>query len=214
MNFAQTADFQRRLSNLLRAGLVQSVDLINSRCRVQIGDLLTAPLPFISSKAGYDRTWNPPEVGEQVIVLAPSGELSAGFVLGGIYTTAHPAPSTSADVAKMIFKDGTTATYDKALHSLTLDLPSSGSSLTVTINGNATVHASGNALVEAVGNATLSAGSVARIEAGSSITMVAPSVSITSTVTVSGDVTAGGKSLMSHVHGGVTRGGGSTNPPS
>lgn len=213
ITFSQVADLHRRLGNVVRAGKVASVDLASATCRVTIGELLTAPLPFISSKAGDDRTWHPPEVGEQVIVLAPGGELSCGFVLGGVYTTAHPAPSASAEVSKMIYKDGTVATYDRALHSLTLDIPHSGSSLSITVNGNATVHASGNALVEAEGNATLSAGAVGRIEAGTRIDIVAPAVSITSTVTVSGDVTAGGKSLINHVHGGVTGGPSSTNPP-
>lgn len=213
MNFQQTADMQRRLANVVRVGVVASVDLPNARCRVTIGDLQTAPLPFITCKAGEDRTWHPPEVGEQVIVLAPSGELSAGFVLGGVYTTAYPAPSTSPEVAKMLFKDGSSATYDRALHSLTLDLPTSGSSLSVTVNGNVSVSATGNALVEADGNATVSAGSVARIEAGSQIQMVAPAVSITSTVTVSGDVTAGGISLQTHKHGGVQGGSGQTSTP-
>jgi len=213
MTFAQTVDFQRRVANIIRAGKVASVDLVNARCRVTIGDNLTAPLPFISTKAGDDRTWHPPEVGEQVVVLSPSGDLACGFVLGGIYTTAHPAPATSAEVSRMIYKDGTVATYDRALHSLTLDLPTAGSSLAITVNGNATIHASGNALVEAVGNATLSAGGVGRIEAGTRLDIVAPSVVVTSTMTVSGDVTAGGKSLMNHVHSGVTRGGASTNAP-
>lgn len=213
MNFQQTADFQRRLSNLVRVGVVASVDLPNARCRVTIGDLLTAPLPFLTAKAGPDKTWHPPEVGEQVLVLAPSGELTAGFVLGGVYTTTNPPPSASPDVSKMVFSDGSTATYDRALHSLTIDLPTSGSSLVVNVTGNATISATGNALVEADGNATVSAGSVARIEAGSQIQMVAPAVSITSTVTVSGDVTAGGISLKTHRHGGVSGGSGQTSTP-
>jgi phage baseplate assembly protein V len=213
VNFQQTADMQRRLANVVRVGVVASVDLPNARCRVTIGDLQTAPLPFITCKAGEDRTWHPPEVGEQVIVLAPSGELTAGFVLGGVYTTSHPAPSTSPEVAKMLFKDGSSATYDRALHTLTLDLPTSGSSLSVTVNGNVTLSATGNALVEADGNATVSAGAVARIEAGTQIQMVAPAVSITSTVTVSGDVVASGKSLVTHRHGGVAGGTGQTSTP-
>ena len=213
MNFQQTADMQRRLANVVRVGVVASVDLPNARCRVTIGDLQTAPLPFLAVKAGEDRTWHPPEVGEQVIVLAPSGELSAGFVLGGVYTTAYPAPSTSPEVAKMLFKDGSSATYDRALHSLTIDLPTEDSSLTVTVNGNVTLSATGNALVEADGNATVSAGSVARIEAGSEIQMVAPAVNITSTVTVSNDVVAGGISLKTHRHGGVQGGSGQTSTP-
>lgn len=213
MNFQQTADMQRRLANVVRVGVVASVDLPNARCRVTIGEIQTAPLPFISCKAGEDRTWHPPEVGEQVIVLAPSGELTAGFVLGGVYTTAYPAPSTSPEVAKMLFKDGSSATYDRALHSLTIDLPPEDSSLTVTVNGNVSVSATGNALVEADGNATVSAGSVARIEAGSEIQMVAPAVNITSTVNVSNDVVAGGISLKTHRHGGVQGGSSQTSTP-
>lgn len=213
MNFQQTADMARRLANVVRVGVVASVDLPNARCRVTIGDIQTAPLPFLAVKAGEDRTWHPPEVGEQVIVLAPSGELTAGFVLGGVYTTAYPAPSTSPEVAKMLFKDGSSATYDRALHSLTIDLPTEDSSLTVTVNGNVTLSATGNALVEADGNATVSAGSVARIEAGSEIQMVAPAVNITSTVTVSNDVVAGGISLKTHRHGGVQGGGSQTSTP-
>jgi phage baseplate assembly protein gpV len=54
---------------------------------------------------------------------------------------------------------------------------------------------------------------VARIEAGSEIQMVAPAVSITSTVTVSGDVNAGGISLKTHKHGGVQGGGSQTSTP-
>ena len=232
MNFAQTADIQRRLANLVRVGVVASVDLPNARCRVTIGDLLTASLPFISCKAGYDSTWHPPEVGEQVLVLAPSGELTAGFVLGGVYTTSHPAPSTSPDVSKMVFKDGASATYDRALHSLTIALPASGSSLTVNVTGNATIHASGNALVEATGNATVSAGAVGRVEAGTQIQVVAPAIALQGAITMtgsishsggaassdgtwttSGDFIAGGKSLKTHKHGGVTTGSGQTSTP-
>ena len=226
MNFQQTADMQRRLANVVRVGVVASVDLPNARCRVTIGDLQTAPLPFITCKAGEDRTWHPPEVGEQVIVLAPSGELTAGFVLGGVYTTSHPAPSTSPEVAKMLFKDGSSATYDRALHTLTLDLPTSGSSLSVTVNGNVTLSATGNALVEADGNATVSAGAVARLEAGTQAVIVAPTISLqgalthsggnassSGTWTTSGDFVAQGKSLATHRHGGVAGGTGQTSTP-
>lgn len=226
MNFQQTADFQRRLSNLVRVGVVASVDLPNARCRVTIGDLLTAPLPFLTAKAGPDKTWHPPEVGEQVLVLAPSGELTAGFVLGGVYTTTNPPPSASPDVSKMAFSDGSSATYDRALHSLTIDLPASGSSLVVNVTGNATISATGNALVEADGNATVSAGAVARLEAGTQAVIVAPTISLqgalthsggnassSGTWTTSGDFVAQGKSLATHRHGGVQGGSSQTSTP-
>lgn len=226
MSFAQTADVHRRLANLVRVGTVASVDLPNARCRVTIGDLLTAPLPFLTAKAGPDKTWHPPEVGEQVLVLSPSGELTAGFVLGGVYTTTNPPPSSSSDVSKMVFSDGASATYDRALHSLTIALPASGSSLVVNVTGNATISATGNALVEADGNATVSAGSVARLEAGTQAVIVAPTIALTGNIThtggsgsstgtwtTSGDFVAQGKSLATHRHGSVQSGSSQTSTP-
>ena len=213
MNFQQTADMQRRLANLVRVGTVASVDLPAARCRVTIGDLLTAPLPFLSAKAGPDKTWHPPEVGEQVLVLAPSGELTAGFVLGGVYTTTNPPPSASPDVSKMVFSDGASATYDRALHSLTLDLPHSGSSLSITVNGNVSISAQGTALVEADGDVTISSGAVARIEAASQLDIYAPAVTFSGSVYATGDVLAGSVSLKNHKHGGVQGGGSQTSTP-
>lgn len=213
MNFQQLADLQRRQANLIRPGKVASVDLAAARCRVTIGDLLTAPLPFLTMMAGEDRTWHPPEVGEQVLVLSPSGELTAGFVLGGIYTTTYPAQSASGDLAKIKFKDDTKVTYDRALHTLTIDLPTSGSTLNITVNGNATISATGNALVEAEGNATVSAGNIAKVEAGTRVSLTAPEVKVNGSMVVTGDVTAGGISLKTHKHGGVQSGGSQTGTP-
>jgi phage baseplate assembly protein V len=193
-------ELERRLANVLRSGRVHSVDYTNFRCRVQIGSLLTDPLPFLAQRAGDDTTWNPPSVGEGVIVLSPFGELNNGFVLCGVFTDEKPPNTTDEFTVRTEFDDGTSIAYDKASHSLLINAPSAGSSLTVNIVGNATLNTTGNVLVEADGNATVSAGAVARVEAGTQIQMVAPTVAITGTVTVTGDVTAGGKSLMTHKH--------------
>lgn len=213
MSLYRLTELERRVSNILRAGKVASVDFAASRCRVTIGNLLTDPLPFLSDRAGDDRTWNPPSVGEQVLVLSPSGELGAGFVLAGIYSTAHPANASDEHLHRTTYSDGTVVEYDREAHALTINQSPSGSSLSVTVNGNATVSVTGNALVEADGNATLSAGSVATIEGGTGITLTAPGVTINSTVTVSGDVVAGGISLKTHKHGGVQGGSGQTSTP-
>lgn len=213
MSIYRITELERRVSNILRVGKISSVDYAAARCRVSIGELLTDPLPFIASRAGEDRTWHPPTVGEQVVVLSPFGELNVGIVLTGIYSSAGTAPATDENLDQTTYSDGTTVKYDRALHSLTIDLPTASSAVSLTVNGNATISVTGNALVEADGNATVSAGSVARIEAGSQIQMVAPAVSITSTVTVSGDVTAGGISLKTHRHGGVQGGSSQTSTP-
>lgn len=213
MSVYRLTEVERRLANILRSGRVHSVDYANYRCRVQIGTLLTDPLPFIAQRAGEDTTWNPPSVGEGVIVLSPFGELNNGFVLTGVFTDQKPPNTTDEFTVRTEFEDGTSIAYDKASHSLLINAPSAGSSLTVNIVGNATLNTTGNVLVEAEGNATVSAGAVARVEAGTQIQMVAPTVAITGTVTVTGDVNAGGISLKTHKHGGVMGGSSQTGVP-
>ena len=213
MSVYRLTEIERRLSNILRSGLVHSVDFTNYRCRVQIGSLLTDPLPFLAQRAGEDTTWNPPSVGEGVIVLSPFGELNNGFVLCGVFTNQKPPNTTDEFTVRTEFEDGTSIAYDKASHSLSINAPSAGSSLTVNIVGNATLNTTGNVLVEADGNATVSAGAVARVEAGTQIQMVAPTVAITGVLSVSGNATIGGISFTGHKHGGVVGGSSQTGTP-
>ena len=213
MSIYRLTEVERRLANILRAGRVDSVDYATARCRVAIGNLLTDPLPFFADRAGDDRTWNPPSVGEQVLVLSPSGELGAGFVLCGIFSNANPANSSDQNIHRTTYSDGTIVEYDRESHTLNINQSASGSSLTVTVNGNANLSVTGNVLVEADGNATVSAGSLSTVEAGTRITLTAPAVQINSTVTVTGDVVADGISLKTHRHGGVQGGPGQTSAP-
>lgn len=116
-----TADLMRRLANLLRLGTVAEADYGRARARITIGALKTDWLPWITLRAGPDATWWAPEVGEQVLVLAPCGNLSQAVVLGSIYQSAHPAPASSADVSAMVWKDGTQVTYDRSARKLTVN---------------------------------------------------------------------------------------------
>ena len=199
----QISDLERRLLNVIRSGKIHSVDYVNAKCRVSIGDLLTDPLPWIELRAGKVKTWNPPSVGERCIVLSPSGELAVGFVIFGIICNDNPAQSVDENVDLTKFDDGAYISYNRQTHTLNINQSASGSNLTI--------HVTGNALVEATGNCTVSAGLVARIEAGSSIELVAPTVNVTGKVVSSGDVTAGGKSLMTHKHSDPQ--GGQVSPP-
>jgi len=112
------ADILRRLDNLVRPGTIAAVDHDAARCRVQAGGLLTTWLPWLTLRAGNTRSWTPPTAGEQVLLLCPSGELAAGLVLCGIYTTAHPQPSNSADEHVTEYPDGARITYNHATSAL------------------------------------------------------------------------------------------------
>lgn len=121
------AELARRLDNLIRPGTIAEVDHGRALCRVDAGDLLTTWLPWFSRRAGSAREWDAPSIGEQCIVLSPCGESTAGFVLVGLYSEAHPAPASSASVWRRAFPDGTVIEYDHAEHALTAHLNEQGS---------------------------------------------------------------------------------------
>jgi phage baseplate assembly protein V len=112
------ATLSRMVENLLRVGKIEELDLAAKCCRVRSGKLLTNWLPWVTPRAGTTRTWDPPTVGEQVLLLSPSGELGAGIVLTGLFSAAHEAPSSSADEHLTVYPDGARISYNHATGAL------------------------------------------------------------------------------------------------
>ncbi len=120
-NFA-ISELQRKLANIIRIGLVKEVDYEKARVKVQIGEFLTDWLPWITSKAGKDRNWSPPDIDEQVIILSALGELSLGGGLAGIYQEKYPAPENKKEINSVKIQDGTRLLYDKEKHHLEIEV--------------------------------------------------------------------------------------------
>ncbi len=184
-----TSDAQRRIASMIRFGQVKEVDYAKARVRVQIGPMLTAWLPWITGRAGGDRTWWAPEIGEQVACLAQSGNLAQAVVLGAIYQNAFPAPAESASVHTVVYKDGTVISYDRDAHKLMVDC-----------NGDVEITAAQNVTIKA---AAIAVSGPVKIDGAVEIT---GETKIGANVTVSGDVNASGKVMDSagnsnhHVH--------------
>ena len=115
----QISEILRLLRNLIRIGTVSAVKLDDGLCRVDTGNNTTDWLHWLTARAGKTRSWNAPSVGEQVLVLCLGGELDTGFVLPGIFSDAHPAPSASADALHWSFPDGAVIEYEPANGALT-----------------------------------------------------------------------------------------------
>lgn len=185
-------EIYRLLSNLIRLGTIAEVDHAAARCRVQSGAVLTAPLPWLSARAGAAAvTWDPPSIGEQVVMFSPGGDLCAAVVLVGIYSTAKPAPSASETLHTQHYTDGAVIEYDHASHALIATLPAGGSAA-LTAPGGTTI--TGN--VQINGNV-----------------QIAGDTGITGTATVDVDVLAAGISLKTHKHSGVQAGSAITGLP-
>lgn len=117
---ATLQDALRLLRNLIRTGVIVEVDLDDGRCRVQTGGIVTDWLQWLTTRAGRSRTWWAPSVGEQVLLLAVGGELDTAFVLPGIFSDDHPAPSASADAFHITFPDGAVIEYEPDTGALTV----------------------------------------------------------------------------------------------
>ncbi len=170
---------------IVRLGRVMSVDLAAARCTVSFDDdAESPPLRWMEARMGATRTWSPPSVGEQVILLCPAGEIAAAVVLRGLVSEARPAPGAST--RELIqFEDGAVLAYDPASHELEAVLPAGGT-VSIIADGGVTID----------GNVTI-LGDLGVIG------------QVTSTV----DVVAAGKSLKSHKHGNVQAGAAQTGEP-
>ncbi|WP_269564277.1 phage baseplate assembly protein V [Kosakonia radicincitans] len=117
---ANINELARAIRNMVRTGFVVETDLAAGRCRVQTGGNITDWLQWLTQRAGRSRTWWAPSVGEQVLILAVGGELDTAFVLPGIFSDDHPAPSASADALHIAFPDGAVIEYEPATSALTV----------------------------------------------------------------------------------------------
>ena len=107
-----SAELQRKLDNVIRFGVIAEVNHATARARVKSGDILTEFLPFIAPRTGTTKTWSPPTVGEQCVMLSVSGEFTTACILVGLYT--QNSPSHSADEHVIEFADGAKITYNQS----------------------------------------------------------------------------------------------------
>ncbi|HFQ4837582.1 TPA: phage baseplate assembly protein V [Vibrio vulnificus] len=162
-------DLQRRLANMIRRGRVHSVDFEQSPPRVKVEyekDAVTGWLPWISGReSSQHRTdWEPLAVGEQVIILSESGELSAGVVLPSLPDATSPVPSTSPDEHVSRYEDGTTFIYNRKTHTLTIDVQGD---VNFHATGNVTSHIEGNmsAQIDGTANVTVAKATTVKTDA-------------------------------------------------
>jgi len=126
---------ERQMHNIALLGTVADANYSTGRLKIAIGDLVTGWLPWMTQRAGGDVTWDAPEIGEQVAVISPSGELGNGFVIPAIYQDAHPANGSTPDLDIRTYKDGAAISYDRAAHHLSATLPAGATTVLVSDGG-------------------------------------------------------------------------------
>jgi len=126
------AEILRRIENIIRTGTIAKVDYATALVRVKYdedekgNDVLTNWRPWLTHRASNNVTWHAPEIGEQVLLLSPSGDIALTFVLPAVYKDTHPSPRTSADKILLKTKDGAEFEYDRSISHLQITLPAAG----------------------------------------------------------------------------------------
>lgn len=114
------ADLIRRLESLIRLGRIAEVQMKPPRVRVKSGGLTSQWRPWMSLRAGTTTEWDPPTVGEQCLLISPSGDPATAVVLVGLFSDAHPAPSSSPDEHVRLYPDGARISYNHATGELSI----------------------------------------------------------------------------------------------
>jgi phage baseplate assembly protein V len=182
---AEHADTQRLIGDLLREGVVVSVDHAAATARVQFADdLTTGDIPWLASRAGSTRTWSPVAIGEQVMVVAPEADTARSVIIGSLSSDANPHPANDASTLTE-YEDGARIGYDPNTHALTAILPA-GATLRIDADGGLVFK----------GDMTVDG-----------------DIKSNGTITAVTDVVGAGKSLKTHTHTGVQAGAAFTGPP-
>lgn len=181
------SESQRIISNLIRVGTITEIDEANARVKARVAGDVTDWIPWTTERAGPVRNWKPPRPGEQVVILAPYGDLSQAVVGQSIYRDKYPVPGSSKYQDKTVYPDGSSVEYDTRTNTLS-----------IVVGGDGIVNISCK-------NATVTATTQVKIDS--------PKLKVTGDVEADGDVKAGAISLKTHKHSGVQSGGGQTGTP-
>ena len=120
---AELSELRRLIGNIIRLGTISGIDYANTAVRVKTGENNTDWLQWGTRRAGNVKEWDPPSIGEQVVIVSPGGNLAAGIVYPALYSDDNPTPSSSPTLHKRVYPDGAVIEYDFASHRLLASLP-------------------------------------------------------------------------------------------
>lgn len=84
-------DVDRRQNGLLTEGVIEEVDFANATATVLAEGIQTKKVPWLT-RAGDINEWDPPTVGERVLIASPAGDHGRALILPGGYTDSVAAP--------------------------------------------------------------------------------------------------------------------------
>ena len=183
------AEDQRRLHNIATIGTVTHIDADLALMRLAIGDNVTDWVNIPTIAAGQVRVWRCPSVGEQYLLVSPSGELANAIPVMSLYSDHHPSPSTDPNEIRIRYNDSDFCSIDVVNSQLTMHI-------------NQITNQAATRIVLDTPNTTLTGD-----------LQVNGNINCSNTITASNEVTANSIDLTTHTHSGVKSGPSSTGAP-
>lgn len=186
---SMNAESQRRLHNIATIGTVTHIDADRALMRLAVGDNVTDWVNIPTIAAGQVRVWRCPSIGEQYLLVSPSGELANAIPVISLFSDHNPSPSTDPNEIRIRYNDTDFCSINVANSQLTMHI----SQIT---NQAAT------SIVLDTPNTTLTGN-----------LQVNGDINCDNTITAATEVTANGINLTTHTHSGVKSGPSSTGAP-
>jgi phage baseplate assembly protein V len=104
-------ELERRVANTVRPGKVVKVDPAKGLVKLKVAELETGWLPWMT-QAGDINAYIPPAVGQQMLLISPSGEPGQGWAAPGGFSNQFTQPHDQGGQMKIthgsviIFTDG------------------------------------------------------------------------------------------------------------
>lgn len=164
--------------SFIRVGEVTDVDPSKAKVRVTFDDedsLTSFWLPVLQRNTMANRDYWLPDNGEDVVCIFFGEGAEDGFILGSFYAGDVTPPENSQDKRTVVFDDETKVSYDRGTHELDV------------VIGSTTIHADRSQINIAAPDGissqakavTLNADQSVGVSAGTSISLAAPTISLT-----------------------------------
>ncbi|MBN9308724.1 MAG: phage baseplate assembly protein V [Devosia sp.] len=101
---AEVVRLQRRVNNTFREARVEELYPSEGLARVSAHGASSKKVPWLQ-RAGDIRDWDPPTVGERVMLISPTGEPGKGLILPGGYSSQFQQPHDKGGEAKRVVGD-------------------------------------------------------------------------------------------------------------
>lgn len=114
-------------------GIVEEVDITTGKATVVINKEVVHGLRIMAQRAGANgKSWWLPAKGEQVVIIAPFGDMTEGIIIGSLYygnteenlsnTIPDFSTNPSVQICRKYYADGSYTSYDPEKHEYILHI--------------------------------------------------------------------------------------------